>query len=238
MGWDIVPLCLGHKLDTSNYRALAEQFSKHFNADVDCYRAFPLEEERDEEFIETVKRTGSIRKISILDYSLRTDTIKHFDVKINSSPYSLTDGDVDTDELCICPQMADLYLCHCKLSWSGLTDPFYSGDKEYIKEYIMPYRKKLLKYCTFLGSRELVYFSDQGPGEFLMDKELTCESAEEFREYIREKRFRKEPKLDECWKDVTNSASIDIPAFIAGKIPVVPNDMDLDILYDDFRDIT
>lgn len=136
--------------------------------------------------------------------------------------------------------------------WYGFIENF-TMPKEYNYPGLDEYRTDIKKFAEKLGSEFVVYFPDQNQGELIFDK-INLPS-EELLSYINDRKFYGDmgeiikaaktegrhqfSRFDENWAEdnIGNSIILDIPDYIQNKREPISNDFNLDVLYDDFRDL-
>ena len=136
--------------------------------------------------------------------------------------------------------------------WYGFIE-YFTIPKEYNYSGLDEYRMDIKKYAEIVGSEFVIYFPDQYQGELIFDKINL--PADELLTYINERKFygemgeyikraKKEgrhqfSRFDENWaeENIGNSIIFDIPDFILNNREPISNDFNIDVLYDDFRDL-
>lgn len=121
-------------------------------------------------------------------------------------------------------------------------------NNEYFDDFVK-YRNRMAEYYKKVGAEQIVYFSDQGVTEIILDK-VWDTNWKELLEYIKTQEYHFEfvkiPFNDdfyikyskEVFDDRHNALQINISDFFLNGNPFYEVDDNLEILFDDFKDLS
>ena len=245
MGWDIAPIGLKHKVDTSSMESVAMFLVKHFNANINC-RTVNKGWDKDS----TIPITsdcgsyvceGSTRNIELIEnrngYMGCRD---HWEIQFGWNPFPCFCEDEYVD-IILYEDLVNLEMVERPFRWFWFLSNFveHEADEEsdtICREALDRFRESVREYARVFGCEKVMYIADQGVDDYIL---YQCEKldSDSLMEYVSSLRF-----LHEC-RDYERDRSIflDVPSFLSEKQDLIRQGRDigyLDVLFDDFRDIS
>ncbi len=123
--------------------------------------------------------------------------------------------------------------------WFGFLDIFKKEIEEHRKKYFFEYRKQLKRLYTSLGANQIVFFADQGIGEWILDKVWEY-NWNDLKEYIQSKTYYTNNQIykEFTQKEIKEAILLNVSDFFLNNCPLHSDYEDtIDVLFDDFKDL-
>lgn len=217
--------------DFYNEKIIVEKFGGKLENVV--YSKF--EDEDQKEFCEYKVEEGfDVLNKGREQYHLRHSSNSYKKIK----PLELTSADIMNDTIKISIKGP--------FRWFGFVNQLKKNN-EYFDDFVK-YRNRMAEYYKKIGAEQIVYFPDQGVTELIMDKMWNNDWADVLRyiknqdyyfDYVKIDFFDKQYKqwAIEDFNDRHNALQISLSDFFINNKPFFEVDDNLEILFDDFKDL-